>query len=1168
MNKSAIQKYAIWARNELIDKVTRKAFEYGVTKEEIINPNSDSVNGKLLSSKEKSQREELIKKVKELGFYEAIEEVAYTWFNRFIALRFMEVNGYLPTRIRVFTNENNEFKPEILKEAMNLNFDGLDKELIYSYVQSNKTEDLFKYLLIAQCNDMGKYLPGMFTQIEDYHVLLFPDNLLREDSVLGKLISDIDEDSWLDQVQMIGWLYQFYNTEPKADVYARPKGSKITKNDVPAVTQLFTPDWIVKYMVENSLGRYWIECHPNPDLGNNWRYYLDEAEQEPEVVNVLEGIREQRKEKRIEDIKIIDPCMGSGHILVYVFDVFMQIYESEGWTQRDAAVSILKNNIYGLDIDKRAYQLAYFSLMMKARSYNRRILNLNINPNLFEVTETKDEYKTYFVGSELSNETQEEILEILNEMRDAKEYGSLVTTSTRSYDDIINEISNANFSLFNDVVNENIVPLIKCAKVLSMKFDVTVTNPPYTPLSGCSAKINSFAKEKYPDSKSDFCSVFIERCHGMTEKYGYQAMITMHSWMFLSSFEKLRKKLLINNTIINMAHLGVRAFEEIGGEVVQTTSFIFISNYIKDYISSFKRLVDFKSQDSKEEGYLEAGYLYQTKAINFSKIPGSPIAYWASRAMLSDFTIGVRLDSVACPKQGIKTADKDRFLRAWYEVDLNKMSVFAATNSPKWYPCNKGGSFRKWYGNNEYVVNWENNGYEICNFRDENGKLKSRPQNLQYMLREGITYTNISISSFGARYSPAGYIYDAAGSGIFCNDNQMIPYILAFLTSEVAAAFTKITSPTMSFEVGQIGSLPFIYKQSDMLDDLVLKTINISHEDWDAFETSWDFTLHPLVKNKVNTLDEAYLLWKQECKGRFAQLKSNEEELNRVFIDIYGLNGELRPDVEDGNVTVHCVYDSKDDVPESMRNSNYVLTKKDVIVSFISYAVGCMFGRYSLDVPGLVYAGGEFDWSKYKTFIPDKDNIIPICDDEYFEDDIVGKFVTFVEVVYGSSTLNENLSFIASALGGTGNPREVIRDYFLKNFYKDHCNTYQVTGSGKRPIYWLFDSGKKNGFKALMYIHRYQPDLIARLRTDYVHETQSRLAHSIEMIENQLDGDLTSSERVRLNKELTKFKAQAEEVRTYEEIVHPWADKQEPMDLDDGVKKNYEKFSDLLAKIK
>lgn len=1172
MNKSAIQKYAIWARNELIDKVALKAFEYGVSKDEIIDANADSVNGKILTSKEKTQRQELINKVTELGFDETIEEVAYTWFNRFIALRFMEVNNYLPTRIRVFTNEKNEYKPEILKEALNLEFDGLDKQYIFNCIQENKDDELYKYLLIAQCNDMGKYLPGMFTKISDYKVLLFPDNLLREDSVLGRLISDIDEDSWLDQVQIIGWLYQFYNTEPKDKVYARKKGTKLSKEDIPAVTQLFTPDWIVHYMVENSLGRIFINKKQNEGVfadghgedemsfdeiekkrisnekyiadSMGWKYFLPEAKQEKEVRQQLNEINKQIASKDIQDIKIIDPCMGSGHILVYVFDVLMQIYEANGWTQRDAAVSILENNIYGIDIDKRAYQLAYFSIMMKARSYNRRILTLGLKPNVYEIVESSNGYKTYFDGSELSKETQDEVLSILNEMHDAKEYGSLITTGNHPYDDIINELKNTDFSLFNDLVIDNVLPLIECAKVLSMKFDVTVTNPPYTPLSRCSAKLNDFVKRNFQDSKTDFCSVFMERCHEMTEKTGYQAMITMHSWMFLSSFEKLRKKILINNTIINMAHLGARAFEEIGGEVVQTTSFVFNNGYIKEYTSSFKRLVDFKSQDSKEEAYLEDSNLYQTKATNFSKIPGSPIAYWASYNVLKAYQDGMSLGDIYYPRQGLAAGDVNYFYRYWHEVNYKDIG-FGFTNNEQfmesnklYVPVNKGGGRRNYYGNNFEVLKFNTENYN--KLLNSGNHLPSRDR----YFKQGVTWNKISSSYFSSRYVDVGFVFTDAGMKITSDDE--IYSLGAVMSSKVFSYLISFLSETLNFETGNISKFPLMdQSNNEKVTCYYKENILLSKSDWDSFETSWDFTIHPLVKNHVSTVSKAYLLWSKECDDRFNQLKANEEELNRIFIDIYGLQDELDPYVEDKDVTVR-----KADLERDIK-------------SLISYAVGCMFGRYSLDTEGLAYAGGEFDWSKYQSFMPDKDNIIPICDDEYFEDDIVGRFIKFVEVVYGESTLDENLSFIASALGGKENPREVIRNYFLNDFYNDHCKIYQ-----KRPIYWLFDSGKKNGFKALMYIHRYQPDLIARLRTDYVHETQSRLNHFINMINTQLDGDLTSSEKVRLNKKLTKFKAQAEEVKKYEEIVHHWADKMEPMDLDDGVKVNYEKFKDLLAKIK
>lgn len=1151
MNKTAIKNYAVWARNELIKQVTQKAYEYEVTKDSVPSLKTVSVNGRLLSNDEKNQLNDLILQVNKYGFVHVVEEIAYTWFNRFIALRYMEVNNYLPQKVRVFTNENNEFKPEILTEAIHLDLDNLDKQKVFSYIQNSNQEDLYKYLLLTLCNDMNKYLPDMFTSIKDYKALLLPDNLLKEDSVLDRLIKDIDEDSFKDQVQIIGWMYQYYNSELK-DIVMKKK--EYSKDDIPAATQLFTPDWIVKYMVENSLGRLWIDGHPNFNY-DNWIYYLEEAKQEPEVIEQLNKIKEEHAKLKPEDIKVLEPCMGSGHILVYAFDILMDIYRDSGYSDRDAAQSILENNLYGLELDERAYHLAYFALMMKARSFNRRILSKETKVNVLEIRESsplKKEHKQY-LGKHVDLANY-----LVDSFKDAKELGSIINLdcTLEQLDELntyLNELKDKSKSLglveqaeifeLNDVLK----PLIKQAILLVQKYDAVITNPPYMAPNGLE---KVYVQKYYPDSKSDLCTVFIEMCHSLLKENAYQALITMHSWMFLSSYEKLRNKLLINNIIVNMAHLGARAFDEIGGEVVQTTAFIFQKNSIKDYLTKFKRLVDYNTQDLKEEEYLKDNNLYITSSNNFKKIPGSPIAYWASIQLLNDFEIGKELKEYALPRQGIKTADKGRFLRTWFEVNNKKLSFNRNSNINKWFPCNKGGSFRKWYGNNEYVVNWENDGYEIRNYRDSNGKLKSRPQNLQYMLLEGITYTNISISSFGVRFSPKGFIYDAAGSGIFCKDPMMLKYVLAFLTTTVASSITRITSPTMSFEVGQISELPFIYKPLSIIDNLADCNINLSKGDWDSFETSWDFEVHPLIKNHTSTIKEAFELWNKECNDRFNTLKSNEEELNRIFINIYGLQDELDPCVEDKNVTVRKA----------------VLTRD--IKSLISYAVGCMLGRYSLDVQGLAYAGGEFDDSKYKSYLPDKDNIIPICDEEYFEDDIVSRFVEFIKVAYGKDTLEENLQFIANALGGSGNSRDVLRNYFLNDFFKDHCNTYQVTGSGKRPIYWQFDSGKNNGFKAIIYMHRYTSDLIARLRTTYIHPLQSRLRTQIDLLNKQIDDASNTSEKVKLSKQLKKLNDQLLELNKYEEKVHHYADMMIDIDLDDGVKVNYAKFDALLSKIK
>lgn len=1158
MNKNAIKNYAVWARTELMKQVAQKAYEYGVTESNLPVYNTDTVNGRLLSSDEKKQLNELINEVKKNGYDHVIEEVAYTWFNRFIALRYMEVNNYLPQRIRVFTNDDNEFKPDLLTDAIHVELDGLDKQKVFDYIEENKQEELYKYLLLTLCNDMNQYLPDMFTSIKDYKTLLFPDNLLKEDSVLAKLITDIDEDSWTDQVQIIGWLYQYYNSELK-DIVMKKKN--YTKDDIPAATQLFTPDWIVRYMTENSLGRLWLDGHPDYDH-SDWKYYLEEAKQEPEVIEQLNKIKEEHAKLKPEDIKVIDPCMGSGHILVYAFDVLIDIYRDAGYSDRDAAKSILENNLYGLEIDERAYHLAYFALMMKARSYNRRILNKDTKFNLVEIREPiatlKPEFEQYLY------KYTDLVHYLVNVFQDAKELGSIINIDCTS--EQLNNLNNYLDELKEEAINKDLVaqseiselndllkPLIKQAKLLVQKYDVVITNPPYM---APSPKQKSYVQKNYPDSKSDLFAVFIEKCHLLTKKNAYQAMITMHSWMFLSSFEKLRNKLLINNTIINMAHLGARAFEDIGGEVVQTTAFVFDNATIKDYQSNFKRLVDYSSQDSKELEYLKATNLYTSSATNFSKIPGSPIAYWVSSKLLSAFQDGRPLSAVCRPTQGLATADNGRFLRLWYEV-CNQNISFDCTSTEdslaratRWFPYNKGGDFRKWYGNNDYVVNWENDGYEIKHFVDEKGKLRSRPQNTGYYFKECASWSLISSSSTAFRYKPNGFIFDVSGMSFFSTKDLL--YYLGFCNTKIAYSVLKIIAPTINFQAGDIAKLPIIFDKSKLseITNLVKNSINISEIEWNSFETSWDFKVHPLVKNHVSTISEAYKLWNDECDSRFNTLKKNEEELNRIFIDIYGLQDELDPYVEDKDVTV--------------RKADLVRDIK----SFISYAVGCMFGRYSLDVEGLAYAGGEWDSSKYSSFIPDTDDIIPICDEEYFEDDIVTRFVEFVRVVYGTDTLEDNLSFIANALAGKGAPRDVLRNYFLNDFFKDHCNTYQVTGSGKRPVYWLFDSGKKNGFKALVYIHRYAPDLIARMRTGYIHPQQARYRTQVELLQGQIDDASSTSERVKLSKQLKKINEQLLELNKYEEVVHHWADKMEPMDLDDGVKANYAKFQELLAKIK
>ncbi|GHJ83367.1 class I SAM-dependent DNA methyltransferase [Faecalibacterium prausnitzii] len=1174
MDKNAIKKYAVWARKELISRVAQKAQQYGITETEMVDAGADSVNGKVLSAEEMQQRRALIAQINEKGYQQVMEEVAYTWFNRFSALRFMEVNGYLPSHVRVFTDENNAFKPQILAEALHLELDKLDKNKVYTLKETEQTEELYKYLLIVQCNALNSILPGMFQTIADYTELLLPDNLLREGSVIEQMISQIPEDNWQDAVQIIGWLYQYYNSEKKDDVFAAlKKNVKITKENIPAATQLFTPDWIVRYMVENSLGRLWAEGHPDAKAqllptpeeqaaytaGNRdpedtkWHYYLEEAQQEPQVQAQLSEISKQYADLTPEQIKVIDPCCGSGHILAYLFDVLMQIYENYGYTPRDAVASILQNNLYGLDIDDRAAQLAYFAVMMKAVRYDKRFLKRKDEdgepdvpqPHVYAIEESNRIEKPdveYFCNGK--PELKDAMHTILTQLYDAKEYGSILTITPQDWDALyarFDEVTDES-SFHRESIRKKLLPLVQVAQTLAQKYDVVVTNPPYMGASNMNSDLSEYVKKYYPDSKSDLFAVFIEVCSRMAKQNGYQAMITQHAWMFLSSFEKLREKMMLTETI-SMAHLGARAFEEIGGEVVQTTAFVRCANHVEGYKGTYCRLIEPTSQQGKEEMFLAGQNRYTANQDDFAKIPGASVAYWVSKKLYSTFRNSLLYDYTISDGQN-KTGDNAKFVREFWEVRNSNVG-----KGKKWLFYAKGGGYRKWYGNLSEVVNWSEEAREFY----KNDKIcRIIPEYLWY--KAGITWSLIS-NNPSFRLLPEEATFDVGGSSIFLKDNSNIEFVLGLLNSKVFSYVQKIVNPTINIQVKDIRVMPFVKKNENEITGLAEECSFLSKEDWDSFETSWDFTRHPFIKaitKYPNMMDigniylaECYDIWAGECEERFEKLKANEEELNRIFIDIYGLQDELTPEVEDKDVTVR-----KADLGRDVR-------------SFISYAVGCMFGRYSPTYDGLAYAGGTWDDGKYNIYKPDADGIIPICDDEYFEDDMMGRFVEFVRVVYGDGSLEDNLRFIANALGGKGQPKEVIRNYFLNDFYADHCKIYQ-----KRPIYWLFDSGKKNGFKCLIYLHRYQPDTIARIRTDYVHEQQARYRTAIEDLEKQVAAATSTSERVKLTKQLNKVQAQDAELHQYEEKVHALADQMIKIDLDDGVKHNYEIFKDVLAKIK
>ena len=1223
MDKNAIKKYAVWARRELISRVSQKALQYGITDKEMVPANAASVNGVVLSADEMKQRRALIERIHANGYEQTIEEVAYTWFNRFIALRFMEVNGYLPSRVRVFTDENNAFNPQILTEAIHLDMDGLDMEKVYAFKDANDKDGLFKYLLIVQCNALSPILPGMFQRIADETELLFPDNLLREGSVIERMVvqgkpDSIPEKDWTDQVQIIGWLYQYYNSEKKDKVFAAlKKNVKITKENIPAATQLFTPDWIVRYMVENSLGRLWVEGHPNDALKSSWKYYLEEAEQERPVQEKLAEIRKEYAALTPEQIKVIDPCCGSGHILAYLFDVLMQIYESYGYTTREAVASILAHNLYGLDIDDRAAQLSYFAVMMKARQYDRRFLtrkdeegNPDVpQPHVYAICESNTisrgslKYFGWSMSDIERNMALEQLTDLLDVMEDAKEYGSILIIKDYDWELLYHFVGTVDYSgqLDFDAGNleetkEKLWRLVEIAAMLAQKYDVVVTNPPYMGSSGMSGKLSDYVKKNYPDSKSDLFACFIEHGNAMVKQNGVNCMVTMQSWMFLSSFEKMRITILHGWDITNLMHME----NMVMGIAFGTAVTCFRKSHTPGYKGTYNHIKYEDIENEKPKEFPVNGNRFsQVSTDNFFKIPGSPVAYWVSKSFYNSFAYGTLLKELANPRKGLATTDNSRFLRLWHEVSFEKCGIGfhcapdACKSQKKWFPLNKGGEYRRWYGNKDYLVNWENNGKEmkaaiVKRYNGGSYTKEIRSENKYFL--DSITWSALTAGNSSFRYSDYGALFDSAGSSMFPNCDT--EYILGLLNTKITNEILRIINPTLNYGAGSISNIPVIVKQNNReeVTSFVNESVSLSRTDWDSFETSWDFQRHPLIsvipKNRllfddIGNIDlaECYMCWENECNERFHQLKANEEELNRIFIDIYGLQSELTPEVEDRDVTVRRADLQRD------------------IKSLISYAVGCMFGRYSLNRPGLVYAGGEWEdayrrnaladengdaiiigsdriavnkgyqiqvdgqWQDC-TYSPDADNIIPICDDEYFEDDIVGRFIKFIETVYGKQSLESNLRFIADALGGKGQPKEVIRSYFLNEFYSDHCKIYQ-----KRPIYWQFDSGKKNGFKCLIYMHRYREDTIARIRTDYVHEQQSRYRTAIAGLEQRM-ASASTAERVKLTKQLKKLQEQAEEIHVYEEKIHHLADQMIPIDLDDGVKVNYAKFQDVLTKIK
>lgn len=1206
MNKTAIRKFAEWAREKLIEDIKYKAGTVGITANGIVEKLPQSTSDTYfydvgtkdymkISGVEIKQRDALVKAIQtkersyksyQEAFENVIEEVAYTWFNRLIAIRFMEVNDYLPSGVRVLSSENKAKKePDLVTTPFDtdLEFTSYEQDRIIQLKDDNKLDELFRMLFIKQCNKLHDILPELFEKTDDYSELLLTISFTDPEGIIHHLINDIEDvdfrindEMYTDdgkikadgQVEIIGWLYQYYISKKHDEIVNIYKG-KVKKADIPAATQLFTTDWVVRYMVDNSLGRYWIERNPQSKLAEKLEFFVTPKNGE---IQYVDG------KISPTDLTFFDPCMGSGHILVYAFDVLMEIYREVGYSDRDAALSIVENNLFGMDIDKRAYQLAYFAVMMKARSYNRRALTKGISNNLSVVEESNAIDKFACNGLTTDNE-QNKIGEYLVEAyRDAQEVGTLQTIEKKNYNSFsayLNNIesSEGQIDLFttswlNDTLPQ-MVQLTRQAEIMSNKYAVVCTNPPY--MNKLEGQLKKFVVDNYKAYSGDLFSVFIYRNFDYCKVDGYSAFMTPFVWLFIKTYETLRKYIIETKAITTLVQMEYSAFEE---ATVPICSFV-LKNGKDRNKGLYFRLSDFKGEmEIQKKKVLEAiankdcGYFYETDESNFSKIPSSSIAYWASQNVVNAFLNGKRLGDISKPRQGMATTNNNRFLRLWHEVSYNNIgfglkSIEETVCDRKWFPYNKGGDFRKWYGNNDYVVNFKNKGEEVCTYIDATSAVNSKGRviNREHYFHECISWSLISSSNIAFRYKPNGFIFDVAGMSCFAS-HELLLYLLGLNNTLVVRKLLSTLAPTINFQAGDIANIPVILNVSEeeKINALVAQNIELEQQEWNDYEMSWDFKNNPLICNRINTVSAAFKSWSKECNERFNQLKANEEELNRIFIDIYGLQDELTPEVEDKDVTVRQADLQRD------------------IKSLISYAVGCMFGRYSLEREGIVYAGGNFDdvYWKYKgqaaldkngeaikgsyagisladyhypkfhdtddwktatelSFEPDADNCIPITDEEYFEDDIVGLFCAWLKKVYGEDTLEENLDFIANALGNKGKTsREVIRNYFLTDFIKDHIKTYQ-----KRPIYWLFDSGKQNGFKALVYMHRWNADTIGNVRVEYLHRIQRVYEKEIIRMQEIIDNSHDNKEISNATKRKEKLQKQIKETKDYDaKIAH------------------------------
>jgi type II restriction/modification system DNA methylase subunit YeeA len=1192
MNKAKLKSYAPQARQDFIAAVTARANLLGLSEKagqlEAAPAQTQGdvtlIAGQAWPAKVSTQRDGLVARMKREGFAHTCEAVAYTWFNRFAALRYMELHDYLGHGHRALSSAEGNL-PDILTHAADLaqgassgaesGLPGLKPALVTEMkLAGNRDGELYRMLLVAQCNALSVAMPFLFERIDDDTELLLPDNLLRTDSVIAKLVQEIPEEDWA-EVEIIGWLYQFYISEKKDQVI----GKVVKSEDIPAATQLFTPNWIVQYLVQNSVGRLWLMANPASTLASQWPYYIQPAEQTPEVQAQLDALIQTRMDEdggslNPETITVLDPACGSGHILVVAYDVLKAIYLERGYQARAIPRLILEKNLYGLDIDDRAAQMAGFALLMKARADDRRLFNEPPKLNVLSLQESKGLDVAALAQAINAGGTERvdvaQLRWLIDTFEHAKTFGSLIqigqqpTSNLRRLLSIVQQSMQAG-DLYTQAAAQDVLPLVQQALVLGMQFDVVVANPPYMGSKYLTPTLKSYLTTNYQGFDKDLFSAFMVRDLSLTKPSGQLGFMSPFVWMFISSYEELRTHFIEQATLTSLVQLEYSGFD---GATVPICTFTLGKQHVADFVSSYVRLADFKGADQQAPRTIEAiqnkscGWFYATKPDDFKKIPGSPVAYWISENLRNAFASNLSIGSIADTRKGMATGDNKRFVRSWSEITYdaigfgtNRDSVKAS--GKKWFPYANGGDFRKWFGNIEDVVLWENDGHVLQTELHESGRIRAVNLNLDYIFKEGITWTSITSSHFSSRYMPLGCLFSSAANSLFPTSGKTLP-ILGKLNSNVFGYLSKVVNPTLNMNPGDTGKIPFPKDSAIELqvEEIVETLINLFKREWDSREQSWDFSGLSWIKIKagISRISDAWGKYSAQVDADIQTCKLLEARNNSIFIEAYGLQDELSPEVPEDQITLARADREKD------------------CQRLLSYAIGCMMGRYSLDEPGLIYAHAGnvgFDASRYSTFPADADGIVPLTDELWFTDDAASRVREFLLAVWGADTLEENMAWLAESLGkkstsgASETPDETIRRYLADKFFKDHLQTYK-----KRPIYWLFSSGKQGAFQALVYLHRYTEGTLARLRAEYVVPLTGKLQARMAMLQKDLDAASSTAGRNKLSKEIEKLKKKHGELLAYDEQLRHHADMRITLDLDDGVKVNYGKFGDLLEGVK